>query len=182
MPSIQNRPDGQWRIRFQDSTGTWRARHFDTEAEAKRQLALEVADVERGQWVDWRAGRVLFGDYAEQWVEHQIQHRPSTTSTTRSRLDKHILPVFKNRPMASVSRSEVRSFVTEISKTLAPSTVEAVYRLLAQVFLSAVDDRIIAITPCRKIALPERPPPRRSCRSPSSRCTRCPTRCRHGVR
>lgn len=158
MASIQKRPNGQWRIRFQDNTGTWRSRHFDTETEAKRQLALEVADVERGQWVDWRAGRVLFGNYAEQWFEHQIQHRPNTASTTRSRLDRHILPFFKNRPMFSITRTEVKTWVAERSKHLAPATVEGVYRLLAQIFLSAIEDRVIVVSPCRKVALPERPP------------------------
>lgn len=155
MPSIQKRPTGRWRIRFQDSTGTWRSRHFDTETEAKRQLSLEVADVERGQWVDWRAGRVKFGDYAEQWFTQQIQHRPSTASSTRSRLDRHVLPYFKNRPMVAVTRTEVRSWVAERSTVLKPRTVEGVYRLLAQIFLSAIEDRMLVTSPCRKIELPE---------------------------
>lgn len=155
MASIQRRPNGRWRIRFQDSTGEWRARHFDTEAEAKRQLALEVADVERGQWVDWRAGKVLFGVYAEQWFEQQLQHRPSTASTTRSRLDRHILPFFKNRPMIAVTRTEVKSWVAGRSIELKPRTVEGVYRLLAQIFLSAIEDRMLVASPCRKIELPE---------------------------
>lgn len=155
MASIQKRPNGRWRIRFEDPTGTWRSRHFDTEAEAKRQLALEVADVERGQWVDWRAGRVKFGVYAEEWFAHQIQHRPNTTATTRSRLDRHLLPFFTNRPLASISRSEVKSWVAERSQHLQPRTVEGVYRLLAQIFLSAIEDRLLVASPCRKIALPE---------------------------
>ena len=155
MASIQKRPNGQWRIRFQDSTGAWRARHFDTDAEAKRQLALEVADVERGQWVDWRAGKVLFGVYAEQWFAQQIQHRPSTASSTRSRLDRHVLPYFKNRPMIAVTRTEVKAWVAERSTELKPRTVEGVYRLLAQIFLSAIEDRMLMVSPCRKITLPE---------------------------
>lgn len=159
MPSIQHRPNGKWRIRFQDSTGEWRARHFDTEGAAKAQLALEVADVARGQWVDWRAGKVLFGVYAEQWFAQQIQHRPNTTQTTKSRLDNHILPYFKHRPMVAITRTEVRSWVAERSSELKPRTVEGVYRLLAQIFLSAIEDRMLVASPCRKIELPEPAPP-----------------------
>lgn len=158
MPSIQHRPNGKWRIRFQDSTGEWRARHFDTEGEAKTQLALEVADVARGQWVDWRAGKVLFGVYAEQWLGQQIQHRPNTVQTTKSRLDRHILPYFKHRPMVAITRTEVKSWVAERSATLKPRTVEGVYRLLAQIFLSAIEDRMLVASPCRKIELPEAAP------------------------
>ena len=46
-----------------------------------------------------------------------------------------------------------------LTSTLAPTTVEVIYRYLASVFLSAVDDRILARTPCRGIKLPnaERP-------------------------
>lgn len=155
MASIQKRPNGRWRIRWQDPTGAWRARHFDTEGEAKRQLALEVADVERGQWVDWRAGRVKFGVYAEQWFAQQLQHRENTAAVTRSRLDRHILPFFENRPMISITRTEVKSWVAGRAQELKPRTVEGVYRLLAQIFLSAIEDRILVVSPCRKIELPE---------------------------
>jgi integrase len=155
MPSIQKRPNGRWRIRFQDSTGTWRSRHFDTEAKAKQQLALEVADVARGQWVDWRAGKVKFGVYAEQWFAQQLQHRENTRALTRSRLDRHLLPFFENRPMVAITRSEVKSWVAGRAQELKPRTVEAVYRLLAQIFLSAIEDRMLVASPCRKIELPE---------------------------
>jgi integrase len=40
---------------------------------------------------------------------------------------------------------------------LAPATVEVAYRYLAAIFRSAVDDRVIAMSPCRGIRLPRTP-------------------------
>ena len=54
----------------------------------------------------------------------------------------------------SVRPSEVQALVKAASGDLAASTVEVVYRLVAAVFLAAVDDRLIAETPCRNISLP----------------------------
>jgi integrase len=41
------------------------------------------------------------------------------------------------------------------SSTLAPATVEVLYTYVRAVFASAVEDRLIPVSPCRKIRLPE---------------------------
>jgi len=85
------------------------------------------------------------------WDDRKIDHvRPNATA---ARL-RHVLPTLGARPMAAVRTTEVRALVTGLSKTLAPSTVEAVYRLVATIFRAAVDDRVIASTPCRNVTLP----------------------------
>jgi integrase len=154
MGSVAKRPDGRWRARYRDPEGKEHARHFTRKADAERWVAQQLTKVTEGTWVDPQSGRRLFRDYAEQWTRTQIHHRASTASVTRSRMKQHLLPTFGGRPIAQIQRSEVQSWVTERSKVLKPSTVEGLYRLLAQVMLAAVDDKVIATTPCRKIVLP----------------------------
>jgi integrase len=69
-------------------------------------------------------------------------------------MQNHILPVFGKRPIASIRPTEVQAWVRNLSTTLAPGTVEVVYRYLAAVFRAAVEDRVIATSPCRGVKLP----------------------------
>jgi len=56
-----------------------------------------------------------------------------------------------------VRPSEVQAWVKGRADVLAPATVEVVYRYLAAIFAAAVDDRLIAASPCgRKVKLPRR--------------------------
>jgi len=149
--SIENR-DGRYRARYWGPEGRQVRKTFTKKGDAQRWLNGELDAVQRGDWVDRRAGKVTFGDYATAWLAQQ-PHRPSTAATTKIRLEKHVLPVLGHRPLAAVRTSEVRALVAGLSKVLAPSTVEATYRV-AGVFRAAVDDRVLAATPCRNVALP----------------------------
>ncbi|MFP5322918.1 MAG: tyrosine-type recombinase/integrase [Acidimicrobiia bacterium] len=85
-----------------------------------------------------------------------IAHRPSTAEVTASRLRRHVLPAFGHRPIGSLRPSEIRAWVKGLSATLAPSTVEACYRLLATILKAAVDDRLLPSSPCVRVRLPDR--------------------------
>jgi len=154
--SVAKRPNGRWRARYIGPDHRERARHFTTKQDAKTWLAQQVTRLGDGTWIDPLAGRRTFKEHADAWVAGQIHHRPSTTAMTRHRLEKHLLPFFGCRPLTSIQRSDVQSWVTERSQHLAPATVEVCYRLMAQIMLAAVEDRLISHTPCRKIQLPER--------------------------
>ena len=68
----------------------------------------------------------------------------------------HVLPTFGERPLGSVTRTDVQAFVSELqSKGLAASTVRQCYLLVRGVFLSAVESDLIARSPCRGIHLPK---------------------------
>lgn len=56
--------------------------------------------------------------------------------------------------MHAVRHSDVQALVKACSEHLAPGTVRNVYDVLARVFLAAVDDRVVAASPCRRIILP----------------------------
>lgn len=152
--SISRVPSGKWRARYRDPTGKERAQHFDRKVDAERWEAAQKADVARGVWFDTSKAKELFEDYAKRWQKHQLHHRRGTVAATTNRMKVHITPTFGKRAIGSIQRSEVQAWVSSLS--LAPSTTEAVYRLFAQVMRSAVDDGVIARTPCVRINLPAR--------------------------
>ncbi len=154
MASIRKRPDGKYRARYRDDAGKEHARHFTRKVDAQRWLDEVTASVLTGAYVDPRAGRVTFGEYARAWQQAQI-HRRNTAAAVDSALRVHALPRFGARQMASVRPSEIQAFVRELTeKGLAPATVRVTYQHLRSVFRAAEQDRVIARTPCQRITLP----------------------------
>lgn len=156
MASIARRADrgDRWQARYRDESGKEHARLFTRKVDAQRWLDTVTASVIAGRYVDPSAGKLAFGTYAEQWRVAQVQHSPGTAELVESHLRKHIAPTFGSRALSSIRRSDVQAWVTERSTALAPSTIRLVYSYLATIFRSAVEDRLLADTPCRRIALP----------------------------
>ena len=147
----------RWRARYFDPSGQERARTFARKADAERFLAGVESDKSRGLYVDPAAGRITVKEYATAWRASQV-HRPTTAAAFESHLRIHILPSLGHRPMAAITRSEVQGWVKSRSEVLAPSTTTLVYSLLRMIFRAAVADRVLAVSPCERIALPKTPP------------------------
>src|SRR5918995_1478459 len=126
MASIKKR-DGRWRARYRDPAGKEHARHFARKVDAEKWLTGVEHSKLTGGYVDPRAGRVTFADYAHQWQAAQVWRRSSAAAAETS-LRQHALPRFGKRPLASIRPSEVQTWVRELSDTLAPATVRLAYR------------------------------------------------------
>ena len=113
-----------------------------------------MVDTLTGRYVDPRAGRVTAGSYVRSWAEIQAW-RPSTRSSRQVVVDTQIAPTFGTTPVASVRLSDVQAWIGRMtSGGLAASTVEAYYRVLAQMMASACRDKLIADSPCAGNKLP----------------------------
>lgn len=158
MAHVQKRNQGgktTWRARVRLPDGRERSRSFDRKVDAERWVVETQAQLNRGNVIDPRAGQITLAEYAAQWQAAQM-HRPSTAEVTASRLRRHVLPTFGHRPIGSLRPSEIRAWVKGLSGTLAPTTVEACYRLLATILKAAVDDRLLPSSPCVRVRLPDR--------------------------
>jgi integrase len=161
MANIKQRPNGRWRARYRDDAGREHARHFKTKREGQAWLDQQTAALVTGTHVDPRQAKVTFRAYAEEWMGAQI-HKPATAALYRSHLERHVYPVFGSRPLLSIRRTAVQTWVRRLSEgvegeraALAPATVGVVYTIVASIFRAAVLDRKLAETPCREITLPE---------------------------
>ena len=152
MAHVQKR-NGRWHARWREDDGRERAVAFDRKVDAERWLDSVQGDLVRGSYVDPQAGRELFADVASRWLSVQV-HRPTTAAQVQSNMQNHILPVFGKRPIAGIRPTEIQAWVRNLSANLAPGTVEVIYRYLAAVFRAAVEDRVIATSPCRGVKLP----------------------------
>ena len=153
MASIKRREDGQWRARYRDEAGKEHARHFARKVDAQRWIDETTAAVVTGQYVDPKAGKTTVREYATMWQAAQVT-RENTTRSTDIALRLHVLPTIGDRPLASVRPSDMQALVKTLSATLAPGTVGQVYKVAGRMFAAAVDDRILAASPCHRIRLP----------------------------
>lgn len=150
---VPYRGEVPWRARYRGPDGKERSQSFPRRVDAERWLRSVETTKDRGEWIDPAAGRRPFREYVTAWQESQV-HRPTTAAQVDSHLKNHVLPIFGDRAIASIRPSEVQSWVKGRAEVLAPSTVEVVYRYLVAVFRAAVEDRVIAQSPCRGVKLP----------------------------
>lgn len=153
--SVKKRPDGQWRARYRDAAGKEHAKHFARKTDAEAWEQAQRTSVRRGTHVDPQAGRVLVRDYAATWQAAQIQHRPTTASLADITMRVHTLPEIGDLRMVAVGRTNIQNLISKWAETAKASTVHSRFTHLRALFNSAVDDGLIARSPCQRIKLPE---------------------------
>ena len=137
-----------WQARYTAPDGRERTKRFERKADAERWLSTNSADITRGVWVDPEAGRVDLRTYANDWIESRTDLRPATQGKYRTLLDRHIFPALGPTPIASLSPSTVRRWHAELHARF-PATAAGAYRLLSTICTSAVNEEVIARSPCR---------------------------------
>lgn len=123
MASIQKRPNGKWRARYRDPAGKEHASHFERKADAQRWLDQITTDIVRGAYVDPRAGRVVFGGFARDWLAAQT-FDPSTREAVEVRLRVHILPTFGDMELRAIRPSTVQAWVRSRQEQCSPRYVK----------------------------------------------------------
>ncbi|WP_256106823.1 tyrosine-type recombinase/integrase [Streptomyces sp. ODS05-4] len=141
----------RYRARYVGPDGTEKSKSFPDKQKriAERWLAHIEADMSRGQYIDPKAGRTTFQQYAERWVAAQTTD-VVTRSAVEMRLRLHAYPYIGSRPLSSFQPEHIR----EWSRALEDAVPAATYRRVifgnvSAVFTAAVDDRLIPRNPCR---------------------------------
>jgi integrase len=100
--------------------------------------------------IDPDAGRVLFGNYAADWIEERPGLRPKTIELYRYLLRRHLSPTFDARPLGEIREPHVRRWRKALLDAgVSAVTVAKAYRLLKAIFNTAVDDELVRRNPCR---------------------------------
>ena len=88
-------------------------KHFARKVDAQRWLDEVTASVVTGQYVDPKAGRMTFEEYAERWRAAQV-HRPSSQAHVETMLRRHAYPTLGSRPLSSILPSDVQAWVKRL--------------------------------------------------------------------
>jgi len=142
----------RWLARYRDEHGKDQTKTFAKKVDAQRWLADEQSKMNRGEWIDPRAGRVTLRGFYEEWSPRQLW-----VDSTRENAD-HAVKVctFKDVPLAQLRRSHVEAWVKAMSLTLAPTTIDTRMTIIRGVLRAAVADRVIARDPSVGVVLPRK--------------------------
>ncbi|UBU16588.1 tyrosine-type recombinase/integrase [Nonomuraea gerenzanensis] len=159
-PTKRHGKGKRWLAAWTNPEGREQTKAFAKKVEAERHGSLMEADKARGRYLDPNGAKTRLVVFAENWLNSQSAD-PSTRQIRRIYWDKHIKPKFGNREIGAIRPSEIRTWVNQLEKKLAPSTAGRVLAFLDQLFESAVDDELIAKNPCaaktvQKPKLPKR--------------------------
>ena len=157
MASVSKSKDRPgYTVRWRDETGKQGKRSFARKTDADRYAAEIEHTVNVGSYIDARAGRQSFRDYAEAWRAAQ-PHRPNTAGRVKSQLDDTSTPPSARGRSQPFRPTEVQAFVSSVSTALAPGSVRTLFATVSAVFGAAVRDRLVALDPTERIALPGGP-------------------------
>lgn len=151
---LETLPSGRVRAVYRDALGDRHSATFSTRKQAQTFLSATLVDIARGQWIDPRGGQIPFADWAQRWSAARFT-RVSTAASDAGRLRNHLLPFFGPMALKDITPLTVRSFVAQLSQTLAPKTVRNVHALLSTILRDAVLEGLLLSNPCAGIRLPK---------------------------
>jgi len=131
-----------WRVRVRKPGGGWVTETFSRKADADRFERDARTRLEAGSFVDHRAGRIPFGQYATDYLAAKNGVEDSTKGNIESRIRNQLAP-FATIPLLAIRPSDVEGWQTEAKNHVAPPTVNAAHGTLRQILRRAVRDGLI---------------------------------------
>ena len=157
MASVREWHSG-WQVRWYDPSGRQRTKSFKRKTDAKKFANKVEVEKQRGTYVDPELGKLLFRDWALEWLEGKINLRASSWARDESYLRNHVMPEFSNVALARIDKRQIQAWVRGlVEKGLHPATVQACYRILRSILNEAADSKLIVESPARNVSLPRVP-------------------------
>ncbi|MFI0723920.1 tyrosine-type recombinase/integrase [Streptomyces sp. NPDC021224] len=140
----------RYRARYVGPDGTEKSKSFPDRQRrlAEAWLVQTKADMERGQYIDPKASRVTFRQYAERWLKNHGAN-PNTGFSMESQLRLHAFPYIGSRPLGSFQPVHIRDWVGELAAAdVTGSYARVIYSNVRSVLSAAVDDGHLPKNPC----------------------------------
>ncbi|MGN6445717.1 tyrosine-type recombinase/integrase [Amnibacterium sp.] len=128
---------------------------FRTKRDAQAYLAAQTTAKERGDWIDPSLARTTVGEWAVSWYASKAARKATTLSGYRHSLDKHVLPRWKDVPLAAVTHEDVQAWVVGLSAHLGPSATRQTFLALRMMLGYAVRSRRLSRNVCDGVELPK---------------------------
>ena len=144
----------RWQVRYRDPAGRQIKENYAKKAKADARAAEVQNELDRGEYVDRATRRQTFREFAETWREAATQ-RDTTEPKVERALRLHVYPLLGDKPLGSITRTDIRRWVRDRSKALEPISLRTPYNALSSIMSAALYDGLIRKNPCHNIELPE---------------------------
>lgn len=146
---------GGHKARIRYPNGKTRSKTFPTIREARAWLRRTRTEIDDGTYVPDSRGKLLFADWAEQFVAMSVDLAAGTINRRGSDLRNWVLPEFGHRTLGSITQPEVRAWVAAMTKAgCNAGSVKLRYETLSTIMRAAVDADLIRRSPCFRVGLP----------------------------
>ena len=171
----------QWVVRYRTTGGRssrQREQSFGNDLRQAEDFALKVEHDKRAHvFVDPKAGRALFRDAAETWLDQHLG-ADSSIATYRSVLRAHIDPAIGGKPIGAIRREDIKALIAAMHrKGLSASRIGCAHLVISAVLAEAVRDKKLAESPASASSSPASSPPPTSFSLPMRRSRRSPPNC-----
>jgi hypothetical protein len=126
VPSAANGKGKRWRARYVDERGREHAKGFARKVDAQACLDKQTAALVSATPVAPRDANFTFSQWARAWLTAYAVNRESSVESARTHI-RVIETTFGDMALADIRPSTVKTWLTAISETYAPSYVRAVY-------------------------------------------------------
>ncbi len=158
MAYIRRLPSGRWQATVRGPDGKKHTRTDTLQKVVSDWAKDEEAKISRGRWRNPRAGHKRFDIWAEEWFAARVVE-DETRRGDRGVLNNHILPHWAAKPLNTVTRHDVQTWVRRLQQDgKGPQVIRRALNLLTKTFNDAVLADLIAESPCVKIDRPATPP------------------------
>src|SRR5690349_13081776 len=95
---------GTYRVRWRDASNTAQGKTFKRLLDAENHLAAVRTDLNRGVYVDPKAGRITVANFAkDEWLANARNLAPGGRETYQRDLDEYILPELGGVPLLNLT-------------------------------------------------------------------------------
>jgi integrase len=137
--------------------GPRRRVRFRTRRQAERFLTETAHQAARGEYVA-PAKVPTFAEVAEDWFRSKSDRRPSHVSDLRTRLDKHLFPVFGPRRLDNIRVADFEKLRDDLrDQRFAPTTINQILRIAGAVFRLAIKHGRCATNPLDRVDRAHKP-------------------------
>lgn len=113
----------------------------------RKKLVLGEIDFSNGRNRQYHIFGEFYNDYINNVAKHRLKY--NTWRSYEKRIKRHVLPVWKNREINSITRQEVKQFLLE--KRAKGLVVDNLRVVICAVFTEAVEREIIPVNPAHRL-------------------------------
>lgn len=150
VPTAEHGQGKRWQVRWRDETGKEQKLNFETKPAAESKDAEIKASLDRGDYIDPKAGQVTLKTYGQRWRETLTADR-ATLMQIDTRLGKWVFGrKISDYTMATLAKSPslMQAWIKEMQEGgLQPSTLGGVVTWVSIIFNAAMDDGIVRRNP-----------------------------------
>lgn len=142
-----------WLVRWRTPDGQQRSKQFDRAVDARKHRTNIERALDRGEYVDKRAGNITLGEWWDEWWPTQTHLARSTLDRDTRTFANHVRPKFGSTAINKITRQSVMAWVAELTKSgLAAETVMKCVQVLSKALRAAVEDGRLLVNVADRIS------------------------------